>query len=126
MRRILPRTIRTLGLLVAAFLLVAQASAHPGHRAEAATIALGSHVADRSLPQVHADRSCPDDDGGSCCCSEQAAHAPSQPHALPTPQARALTGPRPPRARIVVVRNDVPAVLPPLVGSRSSRGPPPA
>jgi hypothetical protein len=129
---ILPRMIHAIGLLLAAFLLIGQASAHPGHRAEAAPIALGSgdaalsHSERSNLPQVRADRSCPDDDGGSCCCTEQAAHAPSQPHALLPPQARALTAARPQPARVVVVRDHVTVPLPPLIGSRGSRGPPPA
>ncbi|HXU66912.1 MAG TPA: hypothetical protein VN707_06095, partial [Casimicrobiaceae bacterium] len=123
------RLIRTSGLLLAAFLLVGHASAHPGHLAEAAPIAIGGHTGsshgDRSnLPQLRADPSCPDDDTGSCCCTEQTAHAPSQPHALPAQQTEALTAPRSPPARVVVVRDEVRVSVPPLIGSRGSRGPP--
>jgi hypothetical protein len=128
---ILLRMIRKIGLLLAAFLLIGQAAAHPGHLAEAAQSAIGGHAplshGERSnLPQLRADRSCPDDDSGSCCCTEQTAHAPSQPHALPPPQTDALTTPRSRPARVVAVRNDVPASVPPLIGSRGSRGPPSA
>ncbi|HEX6792217.1 MAG TPA: hypothetical protein VF304_00080 [Casimicrobiaceae bacterium] len=119
--------IRKAGLLLAAFLLIAQASAHPGHRPESAPAAIGEHAGGRSnLPQLRADKSCPDDDGGSCCCTEQTAHAPSQPHAIPPPQTDALTAPQSRPALVVVVRNDVPAPIPPLIGSRGSRGPPSA
>jgi hypothetical protein len=130
---ILMRMIRTIGLLLGAFLLIGQASAHPGHRAEALSIAIGgghaglTHGARSDLPQLRADRSCPDDDTGSCWCTEQTAHAPPQPHALPPPQTDALTAPQSRPARVVVVvRSEVPAPIPTLIGSCGSRGPPPA
>src|SRR5579862_2069493 len=121
--------IRTITLLIAGFVMIGQASAHPGHRAESrnevgvmqsASVLVG----DASEMQSPA---CPGHGGGDCCCDEVFAHAPPQQQsvALVSPRGwRLAPPPAMPNVRVRAPRAVLSVAFLPLIGSCGSRGPP--
>jgi hypothetical protein len=124
--------IRTIALLIGAFFLIGQASAHPGHDAER-----GPSLGPMQGPDVHAASEarrvstpgCPGHGGGECCCDEVFAHAPPQQQTLPlAPPLASSLAPWPalPGLRVRARQGAPSLTIPPVIGSRGSRGPPSA
>jgi hypothetical protein len=123
--------IRTIALLIGAFVVIGQASAHADHHAEFAP-SLGAVAAaheEADAAQILSIPGCPGHGGGECCCDEVFAHAPPQQQTLPLAPPLALRLASRfalPRLRVRAAHGVVSLTVPPVIGSRGSRGPPSA